>query len=105
MCVKAIGRYRARSGHRPNMANPSLLTHHDALLLDFDAVQQGQRAATPTCKCLGSYSITSSARASSVGGAVTPIALAVARLMMSSNLVARATGMSEGFSPLRMRPV
>jgi hypothetical protein len=37
------------------------------------------------------YSITSSAVASSVGGTVTPIARAVARLMMSSNLVARAT--------------
>src|SRR5262249_4641235 len=51
-----------------------------------------------------SHSMTSSAVASSVGGRVRRIARAVARLMMSSNLVGRATGMSAGFSPLRMRP-
>jgi hypothetical protein len=51
------------------------------------------------------YSITSSARASSVGGTSRPSALAVLRLMTSSNLVGCATGRSPGFSPLRMRPV
>src|SRR5262249_49383915 len=51
------------------------------------------------------HSITSSAMESSVGGTSTPIARAVARLMMNSNRVARVTGRSEGFSPLRMRPV
>jgi hypothetical protein len=40
-----------------------------------------------------------------VGGTSMRIARAVARLMTNSNLVARATGMSAGFSPLRMRPV
>ena len=33
-----------------------------------------------------------------------PSALAVIRLMMNSNLAARITGRSAGFSPLRMRP-
>ena len=51
------------------------------------------------------HSITSSARASSVGGTSRPIALAVCRLMMSSNLLARKTGRSAGFSPLRISPV
>jgi len=49
------------------------------------------------------YSITSSARARSEGGIVTPIALAVFRLMNSSYFVGACTGMSAGFSPFRMR--
>lgn len=49
------------------------------------------------------HSITSSARASSAGGTVRPRALAVLRLMASSYLVGACTGMSAGFSPLRMR--
>ena len=50
------------------------------------------------------HSITSSARASSVGGTSRPSALAVFRLMISSTLVDCWTGRSAGFSPLRMRP-
>lgn len=49
------------------------------------------------------YSITSSARASSVGGMVMPSALAVLRFTVSSYLVGRCTGRSPGFSPLRIR--
>ena len=45
------------------------------------------------------YSITSSARASSVGGTSRPSALAVFRLMTSSNLVGCSTGRSAGFAP------
>ena len=48
------------------------------------------------------YSITSSARASSVGGIVRPSAFAVLRLMTSSKVVACCTGRSAGFSPLRI---
>src|SRR5215208_1942527 len=44
------------------------------------------------------HSITSSARASSVGGISRPIVLAVLRLMISSYLVGACTGRSEGFS-------
>src|SRR5262249_61751707 len=50
------------------------------------------------------YSITSSARASRGGGTSRPRALAVGKLMTSSNLVGCITGRSAGFSPLRMRP-
>ena len=50
------------------------------------------------------YSITSSARASSIGGTSMPSAFAVLRLMTSSNLVGCSTGRSPGFSSLRMRP-
>src|SRR6516164_11103033 len=47
------------------------------------------------------HSITSSARASSVGGTVRSSALAVTRLMISSNLVDCSTGRSAGFAPRR----
>ena len=50
------------------------------------------------------YSITSSARASRVGGTSRPSVLAVFRLTTSSKLVGCCTGRSAGLSPLRMRP-
>src|SRR5262249_14902390 len=49
-----------------------------------------------------SHSITSSARASSVGGTSKPKALAVFRLTTNSNLVPCCTGRSAGFAPLRI---
>src|SRR6516162_7883481 len=49
------------------------------------------------------HSITSSARASSVGGKSRPSALAVFKLTTSSYFVGACTGRSAGFSPLRMR--
>src|SRR5262249_61036131 len=49
------------------------------------------------------HSITSSARARSVGGTSIPSALAVLRFTISSYLVGACTGRSAGFSPLRMR--
>jgi integrase-like protein len=48
------------------------------------------------------YSITSSARASSIGGTSRPSALAVLRLMTSSNFVGACTGKSAGFAPFRI---
>jgi hypothetical protein len=48
------------------------------------------------------YSITSSARANSVGGTSRPSALAVLRLMASSYLVGACTGKSAAFSPFKM---
>src|SRR5215204_2873807 len=48
------------------------------------------------------HSITSSARARSVGGMVRPRALAVLRLMTSSNLVGCSIGRSAGLAPLRI---
>src|SRR5579864_121323 len=50
------------------------------------------------------YSITSSARASSVGGTVRPSAFAALRLIVSSNLVGCTTGKFAGRSPFRIRP-
>src|ERR1700757_3424242 len=51
---------------------------------------------------LSDYSITSSARPSSVGGILNPIARAVLRSTLSRNLVGNSTGRSEGFRPLRI---
>src|SRR3989440_2841897 len=49
------------------------------------------------------HSITSSARASSVGGISRPSVIAVLILITSSNLIGVWTGSSLGFAPLRMR--
>ena len=49
------------------------------------------------------YWITSSARASRVGGISRPSTCAVLRLITNSNLVGCTTGRSTGFSPLRIR--
>jgi hypothetical protein len=51
------------------------------------------------------HSITSSARASSVGGTVMPRVLAAVRFMASLNVVGCWTGKSAGFSPFNTRPV
>src|SRR5215471_17251469 len=51
------------------------------------------------------HSITSSARASSVGEISSPSARAVLRLITSSNLVDCRTRRSAGLAPLRMRAV
>src|SRR4051794_16563500 len=57
-----------------------------------------QRSNQPT------YSITSSAATSKPGGTARPSALAVLRLITSSNLADCWTGRSPGFSPFRTRP-
>jgi len=49
------------------------------------------------------HSITSSARASSVGGTSRPSVFAVLRLITNSYLVGACTGRSAGFSPRKMR--
>src|SRR5262249_32782240 len=62
-----------------------------------------RRAAEKRDELAPLHSITSSARASSVGGTSRPRALAVLRLIAISNLVGACTGRSAAFSPLRMR--
>ena len=59
---------------------------------------------TPAMKSRRPHSITSSARASSVGGTSRPSVLAAGRLITNSNLVACMTGKSDGLAPWRMRP-
>src|SRR5262245_28698094 len=59
------------------------------------AAEKGDETATV-------HSITSSARASSVGEISRPSTLAVVRLMVKSNLVGCSTGRSAGFAPRRI---
>src|SRR5215831_12932684 len=61
------------------------------------------RAAEQRYELAPPHSITSSARASTVGGTSRPSALAVFRLRTIWYLVGACTGRSAGFSPLRMR--
>ena len=73
-----------------------------------DVARRGGTAEVPLsavsrCSKQKRYSITSSARASSVDGTLRPSALAVLRLITSSYLVGACTGRSAGFSPFRMR--
>jgi hypothetical protein len=74
-------------------------------------LEVGHCSTQPTClKCPMtahgglSYSITSSARASSAGGMASPSALAVLRLMTSSKVVGCKTGRSAGFAPRNILP-
>ena len=79
-------------------------SHQGAQLCACAAQRPRRRAAEQRDELPPPHSITSSARASSVGGISRPSALAVLRLMTSSNLVGCTTGRSAGFSPLRIRP-
>src|SRR5262249_52275789 len=63
----------------------------------------GRRAAEQRDELAAPHSITSSVRASTGIGISRPSALAVLRLMTSSNLVANWISRSPGFSPLSMR--
>src|SRR5262249_34777000 len=59
---------------------------------------RGGRAAEQRNELAPPHSITSSARASSVGGTSRPSILAVLRLITNSNLVGCSTGRSPGFA-------
>ena len=83
----------------------------DMALSDFDVrftPESGHSSAALRCPLSATsrhcavYSITSSARESSVGGIVRPSVLAVCRLMTSSNFVGCSTGRSAGLSPFRI---
>jgi hypothetical protein len=63
----------------------------------------GSRAAEQRYERAAFHSITSSARASSIGSTSMPGALAL-RLIKNSNLVDCTIGRSAGFVPLRIRP-
>src|SRR5262249_21149975 len=67
------------------------------------SVRQGSRVMGTCSRCaLHAYWITSSASRSRDGGIVIPSALAVLRLMTSSNFVGCSTGRSPGLAPLRI---
>jgi hypothetical protein len=68
------------------------------------AVERSYRRSRPKAGARLPYSITSSARINIDCGTVRPSALAVFRLITSSNLVGCWTGRSAGFAPLRIVP-
>jgi hypothetical protein len=97
-------------GTRPGTLDPGACLGRRGFLSPGRARQQSMSASLrkrPKC-CVAAkmkqhrYSITSSARASSVGGTSRPSALAVLRLISISNLVGCSTGRSAGFAPLKI---
>src|SRR5262249_53885084 len=84
---------------------PSWVRAPSSLLLSLSAFARcthGRDVPEPDvskCSKTVTYSITSSARASRVGGRFRPSALAVLRLMLSSNLVGCSTGKSAALTP------
>src|SRR5262245_50149079 len=86
-------------GSRPDVAD----TRRLARLLRPRRERPRGRAAEERNELAPLHSITSSARASSVGGTSIPNAFAVLRLMTRSCFTGACTGRSAGFSPLRIR--
>src|SRR5205823_3096179 len=77
---------------------------HRFLLRTTDKRHRKRRAADNGEKVAPPHSMTSSARCSSDCGTVRPSALAVFRLITSSNLVGCSTGRSAGLAPFRIFP-
>src|SRR6202030_1074591 len=71
------------------------------LLPRAQAARRGHRGAQQEHQLAPPHSMTSSAWARMEGGTVRPSALAVLRLITSSNLVGCSTGRSAGLAPLR----
>ena len=78
--------------------------HRQCRLLRARRERQCRRATEQRDEVAPSHSITSSAAACSVSGTVRPSALAVLRLITSSNVVGCSTGSADGLAPLRIRP-
>ncbi len=74
----------------------------DKPLQRSEMTQRAHKAAVSRCNKPQLYSITSSARVSSIGGKVRPSTLAVFRLTTSTNFVGSCTGRSAGLRPLRI---
>src|SRR5262249_20631258 len=94
---KALDRPQLQIGHQPDALHPH------RLLRARRERPRSCRAAEERDELASSHSITSSARASSVGGTSGPSAWAFFRLITSSYWVGACTGRSAGFLPLRMR--
>jgi len=82
-------------------------TREDALNRSMAVTQSGRRRAADEHdeRAAVSHSMTSSARASNVGGISRPSALAVLRLRTNSIFTACSTGRSVGLTPRRILPV
>src|ERR1700751_1358713 len=99
--ASAQGRLRVRSDKTHIEHNESAMPHRADLNEACRYFADGPEPDSCSAARMA-YSITSSARARSEGGTSRPSALAVLRLITSSNLVGCWTGRSEGLSPLRI---
>jgi hypothetical protein len=107
----SLSRLRPSAIKRPRFTTDATLPPSGGDLLGDAAVwllrmrreRPRRRAAEERDELAPFHSITSSARASSVGGTSRPSVLAVLRLITNSYLVGFCTGRLAGFSPLRMR--
>src|SRR5258708_37818084 len=110
--VPSLGGFRTPAAEyaAPSLKRPASETLHRSGHRQHGPVMS---ALCPTCRlmhcskqCAGrnGYSITLSARATSVGGTSRPRALAALRLMTSSKIVGSWTGRSAGLAPLRTFP-
>src|SRR5262245_5248362 len=104
-------RWAFRSPHRPTIVTTESIRrrtveesdHRERLLLRARRDRPRRRTTEQRDESAALHSITSSARASNIGGTVRSSALAVLKLITSSYLVGTCTGRSAVFSPLRMR--
>jgi len=93
--TSAVGHERRFRGVHDESASPSMR--------DIRKCSPQDRIVPKPDSCSAdTHSITSSARASSVGGTSRPSAFAILRLITSSNLVGCSTGISAGFAPRRI---
>src|SRR5262249_5261260 len=88
---------------RASAAQDCTNTPHALALLRPRRERPRCRTAEQRDELASPHSITSSARASSIGGSSRPSVLAVLRLITSSYLVCACTGRSVGFALLRRR--
>src|SRR5262249_55902357 len=95
LCFRIVGSQVHEHAYAPNLL----------LLLRARCERPRGRAAKQRDElaAVAPHSITSSARASSVGGTSRPRAFAVFRVRISSKLVGCSTGRSAGFVPLRIQ--
>src|SRR4029453_1185554 len=93
--MRDAGPAAARHPHSAAVYNVAVELTTAAVLL-YEGIEGGEQLGH------GAYSITWSARWRSDGGIVRPRALAVLRLMISSNLVGCSTGRSPDLAPLRI---
>jgi hypothetical protein len=103
----AIGNNRIRKRGFVNQYSPFGLVLERLFLAPGPKIfLQQYRPTADSCTAANShtYSITSSARESSVAGTSRPNAFAVLRLITSLNFVDCTTGRSAGLVPLRIRP-
>src|SRR5262249_47100420 len=98
---QTLAEYRYPCCARPRRTRIEIANH--GRLLRARRERPCRRAAEERDELAALHSITSSARASSVGGTSRPSAFAVLRLITNSCFVGACTGRSAGFSPLRMR--